>query len=76
MGEHQRALIELMERPWSELGPAERQLFEEWCDANQGLMRGVNLYLLLEFARSRWRKARTSSSQTFEAITDSKEEKK
>jgi hypothetical protein len=76
MGEHQRALIQLMDRPWSELGEAERELFEAWCDDNRGPHRGANLRLLLDYARARWARPRTSSSQTFEAIKEMETEEK
>lgn len=77
MSEHARALIELMGRPWTELDPAERAIFDDWMAVHSKhlLTRGANLYLLLDFARARWARPRHSSSQTFEAIKETEEEK-
>ena len=68
MGELARALLELSERTWSELDEDERQAFDDWADGVQG----VDLYMLLRFARRKWRRKRVSSSQTFEAVNQTK----
>lgn len=56
-------LIELAERPWSELDDGERRAFGSWLEE----ARGEDLYLLLREARSRWRRRRRSSSHTLAA---------
>lgn len=71
MSSASRSIIELMDRPWSELTAEERQLFEGWPMTAQG----VDLYLLLDFARARWRRERRSSSATFQAVLETAQPK-
>ena len=71
MSEHARALIELCERPWADLGDAERDVFDAWLSG----ARGEDLYMLMRFARRRWQRNSAPSSPTFAAITETEEEK-
>lgn len=60
-------MLELVSRGWAELTAAERAVFDDWAKSAQG----ADLYLLLRHARRAWtRGPRTSSSQTFAAITE------
>lgn len=59
-----RVVLELADRPWSELDAGERSSFAAWLER----ARGEDLYLLLREARSRWKRPRQSSSQTLAAI--------
>jgi hypothetical protein len=64
VSEHARAIIELIRRNWAELNDAERGVFDDWLRHATG----ADLYMLLRFAWRRWRRPRTSSSQTMQAI--------
>lgn len=65
MSEHARALVELVDHEsWTDLGASERALFDLWLAGATG----VDLYLLLDHARTTWRRRRTSSSPTLDAI--------
>ena len=61
-------MLELAERGWGELDEAERRVFDDWAHAATG----ADLYLLMRFGRRRWTRRRTSSSQTMQAIRDTK----
>lgn len=56
-------VLELTERPWSELDPGERGAFQLWLEGAQR----EDLYMLLRAMRTRARRPRRSSSQTFAA---------
>lgn len=59
-------VLELAERPWSELDAGERSAFQLWLeDAHR-----EDLCMLLRAARARARRPRRSSSTTFAAVRE------
>ena len=66
MSESARAMLELLDRGWVQLTPDERALFEDWAKSVQG----VDVYTLLRFARRKWQRGASSSSQTLAAQID------
>ena len=72
MGERGREVLALVERPWVELTPPEREQLREYV---RGLLDGPNgdldLYMWLRHARRRWRRGRTASGTTLAALIDS-----
>jgi hypothetical protein len=70
VSEHARVLVELASRDWKDLSEKERDTLDAWVRGASG----VDLFLLLRYARGRWRLRKTSSSKTLQAIIDTTEE--
>lgn len=77
VSDHGQILLELAEqRVWAQLTPAERDRFDLWMrEAMRGGHAGMSLALLLWEGHRRWRRRRSSSSQTLAAQSAEPEDK-
>lgn len=66
MSEQARAILELIDRSWGDLSDEDRAALADWLVAATP----ADLYMLLAYARRRWRRPRLSSSQTMAAIRE------